>query len=137
MVIGEKITGEKPLTLTEIKEFLTERKKEKELTYEQDLAMKYAKKFAKVTISQAEKIREELLKLKPFDELAKTGSALGQDEHAALNRERVRDLEYAVTKIIDILPQAKEVLLLVMPKGIELDSEAIEKVLNVTKKYSK
>lgn len=112
LVVGEKIVEEKPLTLVEVSELLSERKNEKELTYEQDLTLKYAKKFVKLTLKQFEKIKEELSKIEKLD-------------------------EYAIVKIIDVLPKTKEILQLVLPKNIELDNETAERVLDVTKKYAK
>ncbi len=45
-MIGEKIIEKKPVNLTEVKQLLAGKKKEKDLSYEQDLTMKYAKKFS-------------------------------------------------------------------------------------------
>ena len=110
-MLGEKIVEEKAVTLVEVRDMLSERKKDKELTYEQDLAMKYAKRFGKLTEKQLAKIRDDLSKIEKLDEIAKI-------------------------KIIDILPKTKEVLQLILPKNIDLDNETAEKILDVTKKYS-
>lgn len=111
MMVEKKIS-EKPVTLTEIREMLSERKKDKELSYEQDLALKYAKRFAKLSLSQAEKAREELSKIGKLD-------------------------EFSIVKIIDVLPQSREILELVIPKNIAVDADDAEKILDVTKKYAK
>jgi DNA-directed RNA polymerase subunit F len=111
-MISENKISEKPVSLTEIKQLLSGRKKEKELTYEQDLTLKYAKKFAKVTPAQLEKIKKELSKIEKLDEAA-------------------------VIKLIDILPSTKESLELVIPKNVELEQADIEAILDVTKKYAK
>ncbi len=110
-MLGEKIVEEKPITLVEVRELLSERKKEKELTYEQDLTLKYAKRFGKLTIKQLEKLREELSKMEKLDEIA-------------------------IVKIIDILPKTKEILDIILPKNMQLDNETTEKILNVTKKFA-
>ena len=111
-MIGEKFVEEKPMTLVEVREILSERKKDKELTYEQDLTLKYAKRFAKLTPKQLEKMAEELEKIEKLDVAARV-------------------------VILDILPKTREVLDLVLPKNIELDNETAERILDVTKKYAK
>ena len=45
--------------------------------------------------------------------------------------------EQTITKIIDILPQTKQVLEMISPKNSELSADDTEKVLDVTKKYAK
>ena len=111
-MIGEKLIEKKLVTLGEVKEILSARKKEKELNYEQDIALKYAKKFSKLTTKQAEKVREELSKIESLTD----------------------DL---VVKIMDLLPIKKETVELVIPKGGEVGEEDIKKILEITKKYNK
>lgn len=111
-MIGEKIVEEKPVTLVEVNEILSERKKEKELSYEQDLALKYAKRFAKLTPKQMEKLTAELSKIEKLDQAS-------------------------IVKIIDVVPKSREILDLVLPKNIGLDNETIERVLDATKKFGK
>ena len=102
----------KPVTLLEVKEILSARKKEKELNYEQDIALKYSKKFSKLTAKQAEKVREELSKIESLT-------------------------DSLIVKIMDLLPTKKETVELVIPKGVEIGEEDINKILEITKKYNK
>ena len=51
-MIGEEILESKSITLAEIAELLKERKKEKELSYEQEHALKYAKAFSKISVQK-------------------------------------------------------------------------------------
>lgn len=111
-MIGEKLIDKKPVSLVEVKELLGERKKDKDLNYEQDIAIKYAKKFAKVSPKEAEKLKEELSKIESLD-------------------------SELVVKLIDLLPTKKEVLELIVPKGTAVSEEDLVKVLALTKKYCK
>ena len=111
-MIGEELRGQKPLTLGEVKALLEARKKNQELNYEQDIALKYAKKFSKLTAKQSEKVREELSKI---------GSLTPE----------------LVVKIMDILPIKKEILELLIQKGASVPEEDLAKVLEITKKYHK
>ena len=109
-MIGEEILEKKPITLVEVKAILAERKKENELSYEQDIALKYAKRFSKLTEKQLKKIKEELKGIKGLS-------------------------EEIMVKIIDILPDKKEILELLIPKESELKEEDLKKILEITKKY--
>ena len=111
-MIGEKLLDQRFVALAEMKEMLEERKKDKELNYEQDIALKYAKKFAKVTLKESEKIAEELSKI------------------PSLNQE-------LVVKIIDLLPAKREILELVIQKGAQVQEEDLAKILEIAKKHSK
>ncbi len=111
-MIGEKTLGKRPITLAEVKELLTERKKEKDLSYEQDITLKYAKKFSKVNEKQAEKLKEELKGIEGLTDELKV-------------------------KIIDMLPAKKEILQLVIPKETVLDEASQQKILDLCKKYRK
>ena len=111
-MIGEKLIEQKPVTLAEVKQLLSERKKEKELSYEQDLTLKYAKKFSKVSTAQAEKLAEALKEVEALDPAT-------------------------VIKIVDILPVKKEKLQLIIPKEVVLNEVDLQKILDACKKYSK
>ena len=110
-MIGRELIDSKQVSLSEVKAMLSGRKKEKELTYEQDLTIKYAKKFAKLTEAKSAKLIKELTGIEGID------------------------AEMAV-KIADILPQEKEILELVFQKDIKLSQESFGKILELTKKYS-
>ena len=111
-MIGEKLIDQKPITLAEVKQILSERKKEKELSYEQDLTLKYAKKFSKVTMTQAEKLVNALKEVEALDPAT-------------------------IVKIVDILPVKKEKLQLLIPKDMVLNEADLQKILELCKKYKK
>ncbi|MFH0987113.1 MAG: hypothetical protein V1911_03660 [Candidatus Micrarchaeota archaeon] len=46
-MIGKQLISEKPITLSEVKEIIQDRKKDGELTYEQNAAYEYVKEFGK------------------------------------------------------------------------------------------
>ncbi|MBN1940633.1 MAG: DNA-directed RNA polymerase subunit F [Candidatus Diapherotrites archaeon] len=107
-MIGEKLLEQKPLALREVREMLEARKAERELSYEQDIALKHAKKFVKLKEDKEKKLFEDLEKL----------GVLSEEE---------------IVKIINILPERKEIIPLISPK---LESEA-DKIFEVVSKYVK
>ena len=111
-MIGNKLLSQRPVDLNEVKEVLAERKKEKDLSYEQDLTATYAKRFSKLTPSQSEKMRKDL---------AEAGG-LGPEITA---------------KIIDILPERKETVEMLFPKDQPADAASVQKILDIAKKYRK
>ena len=111
-MIGEKVLEHKPVTLAEVKQLLSERKKEKDLSYEQDLTLKYSKKFSKLSLAQAEKLVSELKGMGGLD-------------------------NETIVKIVDFLPQKKEVLQLILPKEVVLDEASMQKILDLCKKLKK
>jgi len=111
-MIGDEIISSKKITLTEVKELMKTRKKEKELTYEQDLTQKYAKNFSKLTEKQAQKLFEELIKLESVDE-----------ELAA--------------KLVDVLPAETELIKLAPLKESTVTQEDLTQALELVKKYVK
>lgn len=111
-MIGEELIEEKPISLAKVREILSEKKKDRELNYEQDIALKYAKKFAKTTQKQTEKLEA------------------GLSEIESLTPE-------LRAKIMDLLPSKKEVLEMLVPKGVIIPEEDLAKVLEITTKYFK
>lgn len=107
-MIGEEILNQKPVTLRKIRELLEEKQGDKELTYEQDISLKHAKKFATLKEDKEKKLREELENLGIF-----------KDEE--------------IVKLIDILPDKKEIVQLAVPDH-EKDADRIFEILA---KYAK
>ena len=99
------------VTLANLKKSLIEKAKEKELSHEQKQAYEHSKKFAELSPSQSEKLKEKLIK--DFE----------------LN-------EYLATKITDILPNKKELEILV-EKEKDFDSEKIDGIIELVNKYKK
>ncbi|MFH1545058.1 MAG: RNA polymerase Rpb4 family protein [archaeon] len=108
-MMEEKVLDKKIIPLVEVKELLRERAKEGELSYEQGLTLKHAEKFSHLTKAKAEKLLQELKKI-----------------------EGVND-EIAI-KLVDILPDTKELLLLMLPKGSKLPVEKHDEIIKLIKK---
>ena len=111
-MIGEKFIDQKPVNLSEVKQLLSDRKKEKDLTYEQDITLKFAKKFSKLSLTNAKKLQIELEKIEELD-------------------------PETITKIIDLLPEKKEKLQLLIVKETVLNEVDLQKILSLCKKYRK
>ncbi len=111
-MIGRKINSKEPIALFELKELLSERSKEGELTFEQQAALDYSKKFSPLTKSKSEKLLNELKKI--------DGVSL--------------DL---IVKIVDLLPQTDEELQLILSKGTSLNEFQSKNILQLTQKYKK
>ncbi len=108
----EKILKMKPVSLAEVKEILNKRKGEKELTYEQDVTMKYVEKFAKLTEKQTEDLSKQL------------------DEFSFLKEKK--ELKY---QLMAALPTRVEQVQLFMPKDVTASEEELKKIVELTKKY--
>jgi len=109
-MIGEKTVEEKPITMHRVKELLKERKKEKELTYEQDQTYKYASTFSKLPNAKTQKLLEELKKLESISE------------------------ELAI-KFVDTMPMEEEVIKLIPDKKDEVSEEDLKAALELIKKF--
>ncbi len=59
-MIGKGVQGGEQASLNEVLEILEQRKKDKELTYEQQLAYEHVKKFATGTKANTEKLKKSL-----------------------------------------------------------------------------
>ena len=105
-MIGKDVIEEKPVTLVDVKQLLTKRKKEGELSYEQKISLDYVSEFGKTAIS---KVHAALEKLK----------AEGMDERVAV-------------KILDIMPKTKEELGLIFEKvRFDLSDAKAKKILSI------
>ncbi len=102
-MIGEKILGQKAVSLNEVAALLEARKGEKELSYEQDIAFKHSKKFSKLSDKKEKELREEL----------ETLGVLTQEE---------------LVKLVDILPDKKELVQAAFPR-LEEDADRILEIL--------
>ena len=103
-MIGEKILEQKAVSLNEVQELLESRKGEADLSYEQDLALKHAKKFSELSKEKEKKLREEL----------ETLGVLTQEE---------------ITKIIDIAPARRELIPLISSR-LEKDTDRIFEIVS-------
>ena len=111
-MIGKKLISSVNAPLYEVKEILSERNKEGELTYEQTQAFDYSKKFSKVTPAKGEKLKDELKKIDGID-------------------------EDFVTKAVDIMPADLETARLIPYKGVAVSEDSLKKVVETVSKYAK
>jgi DNA-directed RNA polymerase subunit F len=101
----------KYLTLSEVKDVLTERQDDGELTAEQKLALEHSQKFARVDTKKAKKLVKELLELGFVSEVN-------------------------AVKITDIMPtHADDVRLIFSKERASVEKKDIEKILSVVEKY--
>ena len=101
----------KVVTLAEVKEILTERQSDGELTAEQKLALEHASKFARTDSKKAKKLVKELVELGFVSEVN-------------------------ATKIADLMPTtADDVRLVFSKERASVEKKDIEKVLSVVQKY--
>src|SRR3989338_8780042 len=103
-MIGKKLISSKNAPLYEVKEILSDRNKEGELTYEQTQAFDYSKKFSKITPAKGEKLREELQAIEGLD-------------------------EDFVTKAIDVLPTDVNTARLILYKGTNVSDDTLKQVV--------
>lgn len=112
-MIGKRLLKQDMVSLADVKEIIEKRKKEGELTYEQDLTLEYCKKFSKLSKKDSAALTEELSKLNNVGD------------------------RYAVV-IADILPQnADELRLIFSREHFILSEEEIKNILSIVEKYRK
>ena len=111
-MIGKKIIESKSIPLVQVEDLLKNRKKtEEELNFEQQMTLKYARKFSKVTSAKSDKLFEELSNVQGLTD------------------------EFKI-KLIDVLPQDIETLKLMISKTRELPDEKLNEILTMLKKFA-
>lgn len=112
-MIGKRVVSQTPVPLAEVKEIISKRKKEGELSYEQNLTLEYCKKFSKLSPGDAEKLIEELAKM---DKLSRSNTV----------------------ELADLMPKtADEVKLIFSKEHFVLGDEDISSILELLNKYRK
>ena len=107
-----KVIEAKPVGMPEAKEILTSREKDKELTYEQKLALENLKKFTKIKPTEAKKFLDDLSSV-------------------------LRMSDETMVQILNLLPKnADELRMIFAREKFSLKEEEIGKILEVIKKYS-
>ena len=108
-----KVIETKPVGMPEAKEIMSSREKDKELSYEQKLAMEHLNKFTKLKPNEAKKFLEEL-------------SAV------------LRMSEETKIQILNLLPKTAEELRMIFTReNFSLKDNEIKKILEIVKKYHK
>ena len=97
--------------MAEVKKLLEKEEKKRELTYEQKLALEHAKHFAKVGMTKAKKMADELMTIE-------------------------RITEPFAYKIVDILPMhPDEVRAIFAKERFTLEDDEIKKIIKIVEKY--
>jgi DNA-directed RNA polymerase subunit F len=105
------VEDKKMVSLAEVKDILTDRQGEGELTAEQKLALEHAQKFSRLDSKKAKKLVKELTELGFVSEIN-------------------------AVKIADILPSHPDDVRLVFSKErASVEKKDIEKILSVVQKY--
>jgi DNA-directed RNA polymerase subunit F len=100
------------VSLAEVKRMLEKEAKKRELTYEQDLALKHAEKYATISMTNVRAASKELQKIERINELL-------------------------ANKIIELNPMnADEVRAIFTKERFNLEPNEIEEILKTLKKYS-
>ncbi|MFH1229641.1 MAG: RNA polymerase Rpb4 family protein [Candidatus Aenigmatarchaeota archaeon] len=107
-----KIIESKPISMTEAKEILSSRESRKELSYEQKLALEHLNKFTKLKQEDAKKLEDELSGV-------------------------LRMSQETLVQILNFLPKnPDEVRMIFSREKFSLKEDEINKILEITKKYS-
>jgi DNA-directed RNA polymerase subunit F len=105
------VEDKKMVTLAEVKDILTERQTEGELSQEQKLALEHAQKFSRLDSKKAKKLIKELTELGFVSEVN-------------------------AVKIADLLPSHPDDVRLVFSKErASVEKKDIEKILSIVQKY--
>ncbi len=107
---GKRIRKREPLTLSEVKEILSSRRDIGELLYEQNIALDHARKFAHLSLEDAQKLVQELTEAGVREDLA--------------------------CKLVDIYPQSvQEIHMLFSKERFAADPKELEKIMDIIEKY--
>ena len=99
------------VSLAEVKNLLEKEAKKRELSYEQNLALEHAKHFAKLGVTKARKMAEELMGIE-------------------------RITEPFAYKIVDILPMhPEEVRAIFAKERFTLEEKELKKIIEIVEKY--
>jgi len=112
-MIGKEITDSKEITLSEVKNILTKRKKEGELSYEQKLAYDYSAEFGNLPVTKARALVEGLMTIEGIDDniAVQIADTLPKDKIDLLiifekRRKSISDGD--IKKVLDLVAKAQE-----------------------------
>ncbi len=111
-MIGKRLLGEEPVTMTKVERLIKDRKKDGELSYEQNLVLEACNKFSKLSKKEAEGFIKDIIDIEKLNK-----------EHAVM-------LSYILPKTED------EIKILFSKEHFILSDEEIKKVLEILNKYS-
>jgi DNA-directed RNA polymerase subunit F len=106
-----KVLKSQPVTMAEAKDVMVKREKEKELNYEQKVALEHLRKFTKLKSSDAKKFVEELSGI-------------------------LRMSPETVMQIVNIMPKTPDELRMIFTREkFSLKEDELKKILELIKKY--
>lgn len=114
MATNYEVISKKPVSQVEVQKIIENKDSNIELTYREEKVLDHLKKFNKLSITNFEKAKKELI---------------------ALEIPRLEEEHYV--KILDILPKnGTELRAIVSHSGTILVDENLDKILEILKKYS-
>jgi len=111
MMIGKKIIETDPVTIPEIKEMLEKRQEAHELTYEQNLVLDHAIKFAKLDSETARKLVDELADVVKKTQAVKLADIMPKDMsdmRLMFAKERGSHKKEELEQLLEIINQHRE-----------------------------
>lgn len=107
-MIGDEVQKEEPVSFSEALEILKDRKKEKELEFEQRLAYDYVQKFSQLSPKKTKEMMKELLEIEKIRKhqaviLANNMPETKQDIRLIFAKERTSLQEETIEKILDTI----------------------------------
>jgi DNA-directed RNA polymerase subunit F len=112
-MIYMKVIESKPVGMPEAKMIMSSREEDSELSYEQKLAVEHLNKFTKLDSEESKKFIEEISQV-------------------------LRMSPETTVKILDLLPQTPDELRMIFAREkFSLKEDEINKILEITRKYSK
>ena len=107
-----KVLDIKAVSMPEAKDILSSREKDKELTYEQKLALEHLKKFTRLKPTDSKKFLDDLMSI-------------------------IRMSDETMVQIVNLLPKNPDELRMIFARErFSLKEEEIAKILEIIKKYS-
>ena len=112
-MIGKKIIEASNVTVSDVKNILTKRKKEGELSYEQKLSYDYSAEFGRLAVTRARELVDGLMKMEGMDDWTAVQIAdnlpTDKDDLTVILEKRRKTLSDAdVKKTLDLVAKAQQ-----------------------------
>ncbi|MFC2175301.1 RNA polymerase Rpb4 family protein [archaeon] len=112
-MIGKEMVEEKDITVSDVKNILSKRKKEGELSYEQKLSYDYSAEFGRLSVTRARELVDGLMKIENLDgitsvQIADNLPADKDDLMVILEKRRKSLTDAEVKKALDLVAKAQK-----------------------------
>lgn len=112
-MIGKQTIEDKDIPVSEVKAILEKRKKEGELSYEQNLAFEYSNEFGKLKVTSARELVDALMKIEGVDnslavQIADNLPADKDDITVLIEKKRKSFSEADIKKILHLVAEAQK-----------------------------